>query len=123
MKARLDDVRKLGAPTAEEWFKGLEDDGRAKAAETARWEYWELAGGFQAIAYSISQTGHFQRPSRDMNHHFSAASEKQGSSCVGTAPINDLSIGRLTTNVQTHPWTIQGMHGFSGVGLAPAVSL
>jgi len=117
MKAKLDEVRDLGAATAEEWFKGLEVDGREKSADTARWEHWESAGGFKVIAHSISQIQHLQMPNHEQQHHFSAVSQKQSSSVPqkqsssvpGTATIQDFTHSRPTINAHAYPWAIQGI--------------
>jgi hypothetical protein len=55
MRSKLDEVRELGPATAEEWFKGLEVDAKEKAADAARWETWEMGGGFQSIEQVIAQ--------------------------------------------------------------------
>jgi hypothetical protein len=106
MKAKLDEVKELGAATAEEWAKGLEKDGKEKAADVARWEHWESAGGFQAVAQSITQFRHRQRPDREVDHCATGPS----SSYRGTATVNSFPTVRPTADTQSHPWTIQGMH-------------
>jgi hypothetical protein len=35
----------MGSATAEEWVKGLEDRGRERKNDAARWERWDLSGG------------------------------------------------------------------------------
>ena len=106
MKAKLHEVRELGAATAEEWAKGLEMNGKEKAADVARWELWESAGGFQAVAQSITQLRHGQLPDRDVDHCATGPS----SSYQGTATVTSFPNVRPTANTQAHPWTIQGMY-------------
>lgn len=38
-------VKALGPGTAEEWLKGLENRGKDRRLDVARWEKWELSGG------------------------------------------------------------------------------
>ena len=52
MREEMTDVIRLGHATAEEWYKGLEDRGQAKLADSSRWEQWELTGGFQSLTSS-----------------------------------------------------------------------
>lgn len=108
MKAKLDEVRELGAAAAEEWFKGLELDGREKAADTARWEHWELAGGFQATAHSFQRSAEFQGRQHEPHRRFPTPLETKRSSCLGAAATNDVSSGRPTVNAPAHSWTNQG---------------
>lgn len=103
MKAKLDEVRELGAATAEEWFKGLEVDGKEKAADTARWENWEAAGGFQAIAHGVPDSRTLQRPDREPYHRPSTGPSPSG---FGTATANTFEDARPS---QTYPWATQGM--------------
>ncbi len=107
MRAKLDEVRELGAATAEEWFKGLEIDGKEKAADTARWEHWEAAGGFQAIAHGVPDSQPLQRPDHE-SHHQSHHQSSTGpsSSGFGTATANTFENARPS---QAHSWATQGM--------------
>ena len=52
MQEEMTDVIRLGHATAEEWYKGLEERGRAKLADSSHWEQWELTGGFQSLTSS-----------------------------------------------------------------------
>lgn len=52
LKSHIDEIKReffgvksMGSGTAEEWLKGLEDRGREKKADAAKWEKWELSGG------------------------------------------------------------------------------
>ena len=38
-------VKSLGNGTAEEWLKGLEERGRKRRNDAARWERWQSSGG------------------------------------------------------------------------------
>ena len=42
-------IKSLGDAAAEEWIKGLDDRGKGKRVDSARWERWEAAGGLQRI--------------------------------------------------------------------------
>jgi hypothetical protein len=116
MKAKLHEVRELGAAAAEEWAKGLEMDGKEKAADVARWEHWESAGGLQAVAQSITQLQHGQLPDLEVDH----CGTRPSSSCQGTITVTSFPNVRPTANTQARPWTIQGTHsqlepGFLGL--------
>lgn len=106
MKAQFNDAKELGAAAAEEWFKGLEKDGKEKTANAARWEQWELSGGFQAIADSISQLRRSQIPGGGQSLF---PSEKQNNPGFETATMYGITNIRPTVQPQTHPWTSQGM--------------
>jgi hypothetical protein len=108
MKAKLVEVKELGAATAEEWSKGLEADGKEKAADAARWEQWELAGGFQGIAQSIFEDRQSQRPVQEPNQRLSFATENRGSAPFGFPGMNGNSTNRSMHNAQNYPWTFQG---------------
>jgi hypothetical protein len=45
IKGEFEDAKALGTATAEEWLKGLEERGKEKKADSARWERWESTGG------------------------------------------------------------------------------
>lgn len=42
-------VKGLGNAAAEEWVKGLDNRGKAKRLDVARWERWEASGGLQRL--------------------------------------------------------------------------
>jgi hypothetical protein len=42
-------VKSLGSGTAEEWVKGLDNRGKEKRLDLARWERWEASGGVQRM--------------------------------------------------------------------------
>ena len=45
IKREFEKVKKLGSATAEEWIKGLDDLGKGRRNDAARWERWESGGG------------------------------------------------------------------------------
>lgn len=45
MKAEFQGVKAMGAPTAEEWLKGLDGRGKERRNDAARWERWDASGG------------------------------------------------------------------------------
>ena len=49
MKQKFAEVKTMGTAAAEEWFKGLENTGKEKLADAARWEQWELTGGLHEL--------------------------------------------------------------------------
>jgi hypothetical protein len=42
-------VKAMGSGTAEEWLKGLDDQGRKKRNDASRWERWEATGGVKRM--------------------------------------------------------------------------
>jgi hypothetical protein len=109
MKVKLDNVRELGAAAAEEWYNGLEADGKEKAANTARWEQWELVGGFQAITYTMSQLRNSQRPNQEPHHRNDTYMATQNTSCFGMATKTEFPVNRPLNNSQAYSWTTIGM--------------
>lgn len=49
IKAEFFKVKSMGAGTAEEWLKGLDDTGKDRRNDSARWERWEASGGVQQM--------------------------------------------------------------------------
>jgi hypothetical protein len=45
IKQEFDNVKTLGSATAEEWLKGLDERGKERRNDAARWERWESRGG------------------------------------------------------------------------------
>ena len=39
------EVKEMGSATVEEWLKGLDDRGKERRNDAARWERWEISGG------------------------------------------------------------------------------
>jgi hypothetical protein len=52
IKKDFEDAKSLGAATAEEWLKGLEERGKEKRYDGARWERWENSGGLLSMGIS-----------------------------------------------------------------------
>ena len=46
---RLNEARELGKPSAEEWIKGLEMEGKERLDDVVRWEQWEAKGGLKKV--------------------------------------------------------------------------
>ena len=109
MQARLNEVKDLGVATAEEWFKGLEADGKEKAAISALWEQWESAGGFQAMSRNVPEARHSQRPDLEPRHQYSS-NETQSTFGPSTIKDNVPSSIKSTAISHPHPWTNQGTH-------------
>lgn len=49
IQKRLNEARSLGAASADEWFKGLPTEGKARIDDSTRWEQWEFKGGLKKI--------------------------------------------------------------------------
>ena len=45
IKEEFNNVKSMGSATAEEWLKGLDDRGKERRNDAARWERWEASGG------------------------------------------------------------------------------
>lgn len=55
-KSHIDDIlseffkiKSMGSGTAEEWLKGLDERGKDKRNDAAKWERWEATGGLQRM--------------------------------------------------------------------------
>jgi hypothetical protein len=58
LKSHVDDImseffkiKAMGSGTAEEWLKGLDERGKDKRNDAAKWERWEAAGGVQRMRH------------------------------------------------------------------------
>ncbi|KAL8712421.1 MAG: hypothetical protein Q9220_003269 [cf. Caloplaca sp. 1 TL-2023] len=49
IKRQLDNARDLGAASADEWSKGLHDEGKERINDAIRWEQWEAKGGLRKV--------------------------------------------------------------------------
>ncbi|KAL8952068.1 MAG: hypothetical protein Q9222_001979 [Ikaeria aurantiellina] len=49
VKRQLDNARDLGAASADEWSKGLYDEGKERINDAIRWEQWEAKGGLRKV--------------------------------------------------------------------------
>ena len=49
IRNRLNDARELGTPSAEEWVKGLDIEGKERLEDVTRWEQWENKGGLKKV--------------------------------------------------------------------------
>lgn len=49
IKRRLADAKALGAPSVEEWMKGLPSEGKERHDDAVRWEQWEARGGLKKV--------------------------------------------------------------------------
>ena len=48
-KQQLEHAKELGSASAEEWIKGLDDKGKERSSDAARWEQWEAKGGLKKV--------------------------------------------------------------------------
>ena len=53
--AQLDAVRAMGSGPAEEWLKGLPNQGKERIADSARWERWEASGALRALSRNLAE--------------------------------------------------------------------
>lgn len=49
IKGRLTEAKGLGAPSVEEWMKGLPSEGKERLDDAVRWEQWEARGGLKRV--------------------------------------------------------------------------
>ncbi|MCJ1388033.1 hypothetical protein MMC18_000877 [Xylographa bjoerkii] len=49
IKRQLEGAKELGSGSAEEWIKGLENEGQEKCNDATRWEQWEAKGGLKKV--------------------------------------------------------------------------
>ncbi|KAL8798632.1 MAG: hypothetical protein Q9182_006507 [Xanthomendoza sp. 2 TL-2023] len=49
IRQQLDDVRELGIASADEWNKGLAEEGKERINDAIRWEQWEAKGGLKKV--------------------------------------------------------------------------
>ena len=45
IKREFSEVRSMGTATVEEWIKGLDERGKERRNDAARWEKWDAGGG------------------------------------------------------------------------------
>ncbi|KAI1857044.1 uncharacterized protein JN550_013440 [Neoarthrinium moseri] len=87
LKAEFLTVKDLGSGAAEEWLKGLEDYGKQRRLDAARWEKWESAGG---AVQACSARRHELKTSDQMHH--------VGSESPTGAPNSTLAVDRHETS-------------------------
>ncbi|KAL8907582.1 MAG: hypothetical protein Q9207_001319 [Kuettlingeria erythrocarpa] len=68
IKKELDDVRELGAASADEWSKGLPAEGKNRINDAIRWEQWEAKGGLKKVNvdYNLSDHDSSAEPSKPL---------------------------------------------------------
>ena len=49
IRRQLQGAKELGSGSAEEWIKGLENEGQEKCNDAVRWEQWEAKGGLKKV--------------------------------------------------------------------------
>jgi hypothetical protein len=82
IKEEFENAKALGTATAEEWLKGLEERGKEKKADGARWERWESMGGVLSMRRSHE---------KDSAQHLvknEPAVKPEPSTLHGTSPIS-----------------------------------
>ncbi|QVM06328.1 hypothetical protein D8B26_001040 [Coccidioides posadasii str. Silveira] len=100
MRSKFEEVKALGAATAEEWVKGLEGNGKEKIADSARWEQWELTGGFRSLITAV--TSHSGRPNMDYMESGGPGSHTIGSNSSLSSPPGGNFPSRPRRSSNTH---------------------
>jgi hypothetical protein len=86
IKREFLDVKAMGSATAEEWLKGLDDRGKERRNDSARWERWEASGGIARIHLTESQST--RKPATDTsNMHANTPSSIQAATTNGNTPV------------------------------------
>lgn len=49
IKQKFDKVKELGPASADEWSKGLAEEGKERISDAVRWEQWEAKGGLKKV--------------------------------------------------------------------------
>ena len=96
IKRRLSEARALGPEAAEEWSKGLSEEGKSRVDDAIRWETWEAKGGLKKVnsrpsprTLSASET-----PNGVVNGHTSKGEESESDRSIPhPAPISVRSNG------------------------------
>ena len=97
---RFEDVKALGPATAEEWVKGLDQDGKDRMSDAARWEQWEAKGGLRKVNFrpapkvSASQA----QPTASTTSTISAAAN----AAVNEVPSEHSTPGSANINTDPH---------------------
>ena len=78
IKKEFMEVKAMGSATAEEWLKGLEDHGKERKADAARWERYESTGAVERMRHleplEIWSNGLIQSSPRNLSAQDSASS-------------------------------------------------
>src|SRR5579862_5868995 len=56
IKRRFEEVMALGNAAGEEWFKGLDGEGKERMGDSVRCERWEAKGGLKSFLLPVSQS-------------------------------------------------------------------
>lgn len=84
LKQRFEKVKTMGSATAEEWVKGLEQEGKDSMSDVARWEQWESKGGLRKVNFRPASKG-------SASQALPTATTTSISSPVANAAVNDVS--------------------------------
>lgn len=96
IKRRLSEARALGPEAAEEWSKGLSDEGKSRVDDAIRWETWEAKGGLKKVnsrppPRTLSAS---EAPNGVVNGHTSKGEESESDRSIPhPAPISTRSNG------------------------------
>ena len=106
IKRQFQHARELGSASAEEWIKGLENEGKERSNDAARWEQWEAKGGLKKVNSrpNTRTTGLSVKHLPRMNIPVTRTSQSPN----GTTPQVSAPSGTQTSNdanfVEAPPW-------------------
>jgi hypothetical protein len=113
IKQEFDNVKALGSATAEEWLKGLDERGKERKSDAARWERWESVGGVANMRKEHHET---PKPEGQNGSALATAVAKSGSPATNGnsagfpfQPINPVQQSRHFPTFQA-PRTSQPVH-------------
>lgn len=105
----FDEVKTMGSAAAEEWVKGLDQEGKDKMSDAARWEQWEAKGGLRRVNLRPALKATSSQPLHTSNG--------ASASPLESTAVNDVRSDR-STPVSTHVPAER-----SGATLSPAPSI
>lgn len=111
LKSHIDDImseffkiKAMGSGTAEEWLKGLDERGKDKRNDAAKWERWEAAGGIQRMRRGDpSEASDPIRKPKATTTVATSASNEFPRPMLGTFGLRNYGINSATTQVTGPP--------------------
>ena len=96
IKRRLSEAMALGREAAEEWSKGLSEEGKTRLDDAIRWEVWEMKGGLKKVNLRPPPRGlsASEAPNGIVNGHPSKGEEDENDRSIPhPAPVSTRSNG------------------------------
>ncbi|OAL28211.1 hypothetical protein AYO20_09539 [Fonsecaea nubica] len=123
LQSEFHDVKALGAAAVAEWYKGLETLGHRSNTDAARFEQWELQGGYSRLPIAKSPSGNGVGTSlMSLTNHadpmqtFDNVQQPSVHSADGTP-----SSGNVVSGLST-PGTLEGQQPLTAIGpLGPSL--